>query len=649
MNPAALNSSSKAASPELPWYHSVRRVRATSLPGAIKDYTWREPAPSWLRSAALAVAAVGSAFLLQRGLRALGSDLGVYLPYVGSILAAGWYGGFRAALVATIISTLVVQWTALEPRYHFWVHSRDDALHLSVFLLEGFFISLFMRVVQQFRDDRAYSLACQKADKARAEQSEQRLRFALEAARMVAWEWDLIANQISYSSEGAGALGLAAEGAAHDGLADLVHPDDLADLAAAVEASLKGKQEYRAEYRLRQPNGTYLWVQDRGQVRRNSSGQPVRLTGVLLDITHRRQAEEALRRSQEALQRANETLRSILMAFPDVMFVVDRQGRIRMRNVSGQRFLEAMGSPLALPESIDKPLQEMLSGSAEEKSRQVLDFRMNGQDRYYSLRIAPIHSPPASALGAAVVLQDVTEFRLLDDIKTNLVATVSHEVKTPLTSVQTALQVLQCKSLGPLNQQQEEMVLIAREEADRLLRTLNALLDLTRFEEGMLGMQFEAVSCSTLVQDAVEEVRLAAATAQVRLITRVADDLPDVEVDRQRIVHVLVNFLTNAVKYSPPGSEVRLEACKTESGQIRMSVQDQGPGIAQEYQHRLFDKFFRVPDNSQHGVGLGLSIAREFIHAHGGTIGVHSRLGQGSEFYFVIDPKPSGPFPGRRG
>jgi NtrC-family two-component system sensor histidine kinase KinB len=113
-------------------------------------------------------------------------------------------------------------------------------------------------------------------------------------------------------------------------------------------------------------------------------------------------------------------------------------------------------------------------------------------------------------------------------------------------------------------------------------------------------------------------------------------DLPPVKVDRKRIVLALTNIMSNAIKYSPENGEIRICAERQDNEKVRFSVTDQGPGVPEEYQDRIFEKFFRVPDNSRSGVGLGLTIAREFIRAHGGTIGLNSQPGQGSQFYVVL-------------
>jgi len=242
--------------------------------------------------------------------------------------------------------------------------------------------------------------------------------------------------------------------------------------------------------------------------------------------------------------------------------------------------------------------------------------------------------------GVTVMLQDVTEFRLLDEIKSNLIATVSHEIKTPLTSIRTALLMLSESRPGTLDRQQEELVGIACDESERLQHTLDTLLDLTRFEEGLPGMHFESATPESLIEAAIEETKRAAITAGVTVRLQIEGSLPKLMLDRERIVHSLINLLTNAIKHSPGNGEV-LVGVRNQADAVRFSVTDHGPGVPHEYQDRIFEKFFRVPGNPKNGVGLGLTIAREFVRAHGGHIGVRSESGAGSEFFITLKKAPA--------
>jgi signal transduction histidine kinase len=236
----------------------------------------------------------------------------------------------------------------------------------------------------------------------------------------------------------------------------------------------------------------------------------------------------------------------------------------------------------------------------------------------------------------AVVLYDVTRFRLLDDAKTNLIATVSHELKTPLTSVRMVLHLLLEKTFGGLTHKQNELLQTAREDAERLLRILNDLLDLARLEEGHTELHKERAAASDLVRSSLDEMNEAASVSNLKIKTEIEPELPAVWVDRLRIKHVFTNLIANAIKHSPVSGEILLRAGQTENGDVHFGVHDQGAGVPDEYKTRIFDRFFRVPGQKKTGAGLGLSIAREIVVAHGGRIGVRNGQERGSEFYFVL-------------
>ncbi len=269
-------------------------------------------------------------------------------------------------------------------------------------------------------------------------------------------------------------------------------------------------------------------------------------------------------------------------------------------------------------------------------------YRVHGEEKFFLPRVLAMRNKEEALSGVAVVLYDVTRFRLLDAAKTNLVATVSHELKTPLTSVRMALHILCEKIVGSLTPKQEELAQAARNDAERLLRILNDLLDLARLDEGNADLRREPAAPADLLQAAAQDMAEAASLKGLKLTWSADPQLPQVSVDRQRISHVFSNFITNAIKHSPAGGEIRLSAALAENHDVQFSVSDQGPGIPEEYQTRIFDRFFRVPGQTKTGAGLGLSVAREITVAHGGRIGVKSALGKGSTFFVILQAAESG-------
>lgn len=349
----------------------------------------------------------------------------------------------------------------------------------------------------------------------------------------------------------------------------------------------------------------------------------------------------------EQIIRLHRTMESALASFSDPVFILDREGRIELSNRAAEELSAHLFLDGALPPKLMSAVRQVLREDRDflpDSFEEVLTLRLGDQDHSFLPRLHIMRETDNKPVGVAVVLHDVTRFRLLDDAKTNLVGTVSHELKTPLTSVRMVLHMLHEKSLGPLNKSQTELVDTARKDSERLLRMLDALLDIARLEAGASSLHREATAPQELVAGLVEEARRSAAARGCRLQTELAADLPPVLVDRQQIGHVFHNFIANALKHSPPGGRIIVAATRLGDRSVQFSVSDEGPGIPAEYQARLFDRFFRVPGQAKTGVGLGLSIAREIVVAHGGRVGVHSVPGEGSEFFFVLEraDKPEG-------
>jgi NtrC-family two-component system sensor histidine kinase KinB len=349
--------------------------------------------------------------------------------------------------------------------------------------------------------------------------------------------------------------------------------------------------------------------------------------------------------TSDELLRLNMTIRSTLASFPDPIFVLNSEGTVEFRNPEADQLAVKLlfSGVTRLPREVDEKVEEVRATGNDYLPTQFQDaikFHIDGQDRYFLPRIVMLRDDKGVAFGVAVILENVTRMLLLDDVKSNLISTVSHELKTPLTSVRMALYLLVEKTVGPLNEKQHDLVETAREDADRLLRTLNDLLDLARLEQGPAQLEFKPILPAKLVESAVHTAHEQAQEAGITVESNVAPGLPEIRIDRQRIAYVFANLLTNAIKYSPQGTTiwVRAETGETRSGRksVRFSVRDQGPGITPDHQEHIFERFYRVPGTNKSGAGLGLSITREIVVAHGGEIGVLSPAEGGSEFMFVL-------------
>lgn len=348
---------------------------------------------------------------------------------------------------------------------------------------------------------------------------------------------------------------------------------------------------------------------------------------------------ELLHANDQIVIRANLESRAILATFPHPIIILNRDGEISQVNSVAEELIEKLATPGRLPKKIRALVDRVLESNEDYLPEDLNDAilkRVGEKEYYYLPGIFQIEDETGIPAGWAVVLNDVTRFRWMDDLKTDMIATVSHEIKTPLTSIRMALHLLRSKKLGPMTDRQQQMVDTSCEDCERLLQTLEHHLQMARWESGAKQLETVPVTPQSLIDGAVEHFSALAEEQDIILSTEIADDLPRVFADRGRAMQVLDNLISNAVKYGPEKGRIRLRASKNGSEFVRFSVLDDGPGVPYELQDRVFDKFYRLPNQKSDGVGLGLSICREIIYAHGGRIGVNSSPGQSTEFYFSL-------------
>ena len=264
-------------------------------------------------------------------------------------------------------------------------------------------------------------------------------------------------------------------------------------------------------------------------------------------------------------------------------------------------------------------------------------YDQHGQLKYFLPQAVPIlDGADKPLLGITLILGDVTNLRKLDEMKSGLLSVVSHELKTPLTSIRMASHLLLEERIGTLNEKQTELLIAARDDAERLQTIIEDLLDMGRMQSGQVKMDFVPAAPNRLVSDAVSALQSGFHDRGIDLDIDVPVDSPEVMVDATRIGHVFTNLLTNAMKFTKPGGHVRIFT-EIQESDTRFVVEDDGVGIPRDQQSHVFDRFFRVPQpNQPSGAGLGLAIAKEIVEAHGGTIAVHSEEGKGSRFSFTL-------------
>lgn len=348
------------------------------------------------------------------------------------------------------------------------------------------------------------------------------------------------------------------------------------------------------------------------------------------------------------LIQAQQSAQSIMDSLPDPVLLFDESGRILSTNHPADVLLgmdeRSEGDPLStLPVQLRSVVlsvrSHVLSGRGSYVPRdfaEAVATQTAEGDRYLLPRAAPVYDERGAVQGVAVILQDITRLRRFDELKNDLVATVAHEFRTPLTSLRMSIHLCLEELPGPLTEKQTELLFAAREDCERLQAFIDDLLDLAKLQAGRLEMRKSRIPIHQLLQGALAEQSAYAEQMQVQLrIESSLLPLAETEVDPERLSMVFGNLIANAIRHSPVGTVVTVCA-EEESARFRFSVRDEGPGIAPDYQREVFHKFFRVPGNHSGAAGLGLSIAKEIVEAHGGEIGVQSEPGHGATFYFFI-------------
>ncbi|WPB76868.1 ATP-binding protein [Archangium violaceum] len=365
---------------------------------------------------------------------------------------------------------------------------------------------------------------------------------------------------------------------------------------------------------------------------------------------------EALQRYRQSslgeLLQAQASSQAAIDSLPDPVVVFGVEGGVLNVNRAAEEVLrlsvEGSGGALGqvapeVREVLERVRAHVLGGKGPYLPRGYEDaVRVEAQegDRWLLPRGSPVYGEAGGVVGASVLLQDVTRLRRFDELKNDLVATVAHEFRTPLTSLRMAIHLCAEGVPGPITEKQADLLYAAREDCERLQGIVDDLLDLSRLQSGRVELEVRPVSTEAVLEAALAPHQVAADERGVRLSLEQEPGLERVEADPERLQLVLSNLVANAVRHTSRGGEVVARA-RQEGERVRFEVADTGEGIAPEHQQRIFEKFYRVPGASTGGAGLGLSIAQEIVQAHGGEMGLSSQPGVGSTFWFTL-PRTGG-------
>ena len=285
-------------------------------------------------------------------------------------------------------------------------------------------------------------------------------------------------------------------------------------------------------------------------------------------------------------------------------------------------------------------LQELL-GTKQKNSKEPLKIFADGKESYFEKEVLNITLEPKGPqdkklISHVILLRNVTSYKELDFAKTNFIATVSHEFKTPISSIKMSLQLLENNQIGQLNNEQMNLVSNIKDDADRLLNITGELLNLTQVETGNIQLTIMPVNPKDILQYAINANKMQAEQRKVSFEIDCSSELPKVLADKEKTAWVLTNLISNAIRYSYENSKIYLSIFKDKK-HIKFSVKDTGQGIAPDYKDKIFNRYFRAPGSKKEGTGLGLAISKEFIETQGGQLTVESDYGAGSTFTVTLN------------
>jgi PAS domain S-box-containing protein len=364
-------------------------------------------------------------------------------------------------------------------------------------------------------------------------------------------------------------------------------------------------------------------------------------TGIIRDITERKKFEQALKASEEAFRSAMENA-------PIGMAVVGIDGKwlrvnsalCKLVGYTEQELLATNVQSISHPDDAISNVEYMQKLMLGETSVFQVEKRYRHKKRHIVwvlLSLSLVRGDDGKPKHFVAQIQDITARREIDRMKNEFVSTVSHELRTPLTSIRGALGLIEGGASGKISEKTMNLVQIAHKNSQRLLRIINDILDVEKMESGKMEVHLQEMTVEPFLKQALEANQSYGDKFQVHFVLEPVAAM-DIIADPDRLMQVITNLISNAAKFSPKGSEVKVRAHKV-GDRARFEVIDHGQGIPEEFRARIFDKFAQADssDTRRHeGTGLGLTIAKQLVERMGGDIGFTSEVGEGSTFYFHV-------------
>ncbi len=469
------------------------------------------------------------------------------------------------------------------------------------------------------------------------------LAKAEKIAKVGSWEYNLVTKKLSWSEELYKILEFSSDRCIPfcTEIFEYIHPEDrLLVRNTLCEGHIEGKP-WQFNYRWVLPNGRVKYLESRGEPTLDDRGKVAKVWGTIMDISERIQAENSLQRSEQQLKLITDAL-PILIAY------VDKQQRYRYNN----RTYEAwFGRPIASIFGLH--IQELLGEKNYQKILPYIKTALSGKTVTFEIQLAnengnfnwmnatyiPDFDSDGEIKGFFAMVDDITNRKEVERMKSEFVSVASHEMRTPLTSIHGVIKLLCAGRLGSLSPAGEEMANLALRNSERLVRLINDVLDLERMQSGRDTIQKRKCDSAKLIEQAVEMLSSMAQKNQIEIEIKARSI--ELWVDRDRILQTLTNLISNAIKFSAAGSKVWITS-QQQDRDVLFTVKDRGRGIPQDKLETIFERFQQVDGSDARkkgGTGLGLAICRHLVEQHRGKIWVESVYGEGSTFFFTL-PQP---------
>jgi len=502
---------------------------------------------------------------------------------------------------------------------------------------------LFFAVIWSLWRTRARALRLARAMTAEVRARQAEAQAMNDASPLGAFRTDAAGNCVYVNRMYENLSGLSAAEAAGSGWARAIHPDDRERVFREWEDAARNNKPYASTHRFLRPDGSVIWTSVKAAAIREES-KLLGYTGSVEDITERRQNMEALRESREQLSLALDG--SNLALFDWDLDTGQVHLSVRWQEILGGASrptvttidgLQALVHPEDLP-TLQKKLYEVLKGSTQFYQVEHRVKCLNGEWKWILSRAKVAERDGAGrALRVTGTNADISAGKEIERLKNEFIATVSHELRTPLTGIIGALSLIKEDS-AQLSGESAMFLDMAYENSERLASLINDFLNLEKIESGQMEFRIEPIEIAPFLEKAVNINAAYAEKFDVRF--ELQRPLPDAKVraDTDRLLQVMTNLMSNAVKFSPKGAAVGI-AAELRNSSLRVSVRDRGPGVPPEFHSRIFGRFAQADSSDTRqkgGTGLGLSISKVIVEKMGGRIGFDSAPGQGATFYFDL-------------